>query len=217
MKVVDSYATGKRTSTEIDLFDEVKVRSPELRDQIKQQVGDYLLSAIQREVGHDTSPVSGEGDFKKLSPEYAAFKKKEVGNKEPNLELSGDMMNALDWRDTGSTKIEVGIFGDQAPKADGHNNLSGESQIPTRRFLPDVGQRFTSKIEDDVRQIIANAIADSNPFEPSDFSGVDTKAELYAVLSDVFDGLTRSEIRAAVLTNQDLLDMLKDEELLDLL
>ncbi len=216
MKVVRTNATSSRTTSEIDLFDEVEIRDPEARAKAKRDVGEYLLEAIQQAVGGQESPVSGEGKFKKLSKEYAARKMDEVGNKDPNLELYGDMLNALNFRET-SSGIELGYFGKEAPKADGHNNFSGESKIPQRRHLPDTGQGFTTDIEDNVRQIIANAVADTVSFDRSDFEDVETKRDLYEVLAKVFDGLTRYEIRTAVLGNQTLIDLLEELELLDLL
>lgn len=216
MKVVKTNATSERTTTELDLFDESQIRDPATRDKAKQMIGDYLVEAIQQAVGHDMSPVDGEGKFKKLSKEYAHKKKEEVGNTEPNLELSGDMLNALAFRET-SKGIEIGVFGEQAPKADGHNNFSGDSRIPTRRFLPDEGQEFIGEIEDNVRQIMANVVADSVNVTKEDLQDVDSKSSLYDVLSKVFDGMTRSEIRIAVLGNQDLLDLLDELDLLDML
>lgn len=216
MKVIKTNATSQRTSSELDLFDEIAIRDPAARARAKADVGEYLLEAIQQAVGHDVSPVAGEGKFAKLSKEYAAKKASEVGNKEPNLEVTGDMLSALNFRET-SNGIEIGVFGEQAPKADGHNNFSGKSKLPMRRFLPDDTEQFTTEIRDNVRLIIANAVADSVEFTKSDFAGVSTKTDLYDVLTQVFIGLSRSEILSAVLGNDPLRKLLEDADLFDLL
>lgn len=216
MKVVKTNATSARTTTELELFDEINIRDPQARAEAKRQVGEYLLEAIQQAAGHQESPVEGEGKFKKLSKDYAERKKDEVGNTLSNQELEGDMLSALAYRET-SKGIELGYFGEEAPKADGHNNFSGKSKLPTRRTIPGEGQTFISEIQSNVRQIIANAAADATEFSRSDFEDVETKKGLYDVLAQVFDGLTRSEIRTAVLGNDPLIRLLDDLDLLDLL
>ena len=44
-------------------------------------------------------------------------------------------------------KLLVGVFDKkEVPKADGHNNFSGESKLPKRRFIPDEDQSFRPSI-----------------------------------------------------------------------
>lgn len=214
-KASKTNSTSSRTSSEIDLFTEMPVPR-QIKDKVTDLVGEYLVEKIQQGVGKGISPVSGEGNFKKLSKDYAAFKEQEVGNEDPNLELTGAMLSALDYRAT-NKGIEIGIFGKEAPKADGHNDFSGDSKIPTRRFLPDEGQSFRSEIDRDIRQIIADAIAEEVQLSPSDFEGVTSKEAFFEVLSQVFDGLSRSEIRSAILGNEELLQVIEDLGLLDYL
>ena len=143
------------------------------------------------------SPVTGEA-FQALSPDYRAKKTSEGLPGVPNLEESGDMLDSLDYRIT-SDGIEFGVFGEAALRADGHNNLSGESQLPTRQFIPGEGEGFTSDIEREVARIIADATA-VDPSEAEDLlEAVSSPSELYSVLSAAFNLSSRSEIRLAVL------------------
>jgi len=77
------------------------------------------------------------------------------GYRTPNLELEGDMLDALTFETT-SSGITVGIFEDsgQADKADGHNNFSGKSKLPLRRFIPKSDEEFKGSINTGVRQIL---------------------------------------------------------------
>ena len=93
----------------------------------RKEVSDFVINSILREVGNGKSPVEGE-KFRKLTKPYA--KKEHGGRRLPILELEGDMLEALEVKTTGKpNEIEIGIFGSsQAPKADGHNQLSREAK-----------------------------------------------------------------------------------------
>lgn len=215
MKVTKTNSTGSRTTSEINLFDDVDVpRSA--REEIAQAVGEFLIEQTQVKLAQGQSPIQGHGKFRKLSKEYAALKMDEVGNAEPNLEASGEMRDELTFRTT-ANGIEIGVIGPSAPKADGHCNLSGESQLPTRRFLPDVGEAYDSEIQTQVKEIIADILGEQHKFEAVDFEAVETKSQLYAILTQGFPDWTRSEIRATVLRNSDLVRILGRMELLELL
>lgn len=103
-------------------------------------------------MGDAKSPVTGR-NFKALDKDYAK-RKADVARPIANLELSGDMLDALDYEIKGN-EIEIGIWGDEAPKADGHNNHSGDSSLPTRRFIPKQGEdNFRPSILQQVKSII---------------------------------------------------------------
>ncbi len=105
-----------------------------------------------RFVARGNSPVEGEGKFRRLNKTYATDQK--GGNRTPNLDLEGDMLDSLTHEITGDG-IKVGIFRtSEVPKADGHNNFSGESKLPTRRFIPDASQDFKSSIKTGITRII---------------------------------------------------------------
>ena len=127
----------------------------------KKKVGDYLVNSILRSVGNGKSPVEGE-KFKKLTEAYA--KKEHSGRRLPILELEGDMLEALKHKPLEGNKIEVGIRGSEAPKADGHNQISEEAISWAaekgrgeykRRFIPNDTQKFKKKIRTGVEEILA--------------------------------------------------------------
>ena len=176
-------------------------------------MGDFLVEQILDSVGEQQSPIKGHGKFRALSKSYKAFKQEEGSGTDPNLELTGSMLDALTFRTTGSG-IELGIFGKDAPKADGHNNFSGESKLPLRRFLPDEGESFKPSIQKEVDRIIADAVAEDFGVPDEELDAVASKTELYDVLKQVFTGLSRPEIRMAVFRSEEWTLALKTRGLL---
>lgn len=109
------------------------------------------------------------------------------------------MLDQLSYQIT-DEGIKIGVFGDAAPRADGHNNLSGRSELPLRRFLPAEGELFRDGIMREVERILADAAPEEiseDDFEQS-FAGVSTSSELYDRLGALFNLTSRSEIRRAV-------------------
>lgn len=186
------------------------------KTQIKRDVGDYLIEQITKSAGRARSPVAGESWQATLSPEYAKKKKAEGLPAKANMEESGDLLDSLTFEETESG-IELGWFGAEAGKADGHNNLSGDSSLPQRRTLPDVGQTFVGDIQDEIEKIVADGVTGSMEFERADFEDVGTKSELYSALDEYFPDLTRSEIKMAITRTPELANLLDDLDLLELL
>ena len=171
------------------------------------------MEQILESVAKRKSPVSGKS-FPALSKDYAKQKAEEGLPPVPNLEFEGDMLDSLTFVTT-EEGIRIGVFGDDAPKADGHNNLSGKSDLPLRRFIPDEGEGFISKIEREVDAIIADSIAENTEPDVEQLSSISSKASLYRVLSEVFTSLdTQTEIRAAVLRSPIWLEALEELDLI---
>lgn len=214
MKVTETIANDSKTATRIDL--ELDTVPASVREDVKKKVGEFLFEQVLLSVGAAKSPVDGEG-WPALSAAYKKEKEKEGGSGKADLELTGDMLNAFDYKPT-KDGIELGIYGKDAPKADGHNNFSGDSPLAAigkqRRFLPDVGQEFRASIQDEVGKIIADAVASVVKIDKQDLSHVGSSAELYEMLSEYFDGMSKSEMKDAVLTNPELADLLDSEDLL---
>ncbi len=100
----------------------------------KDEAGEYIVSEIKRSLAQGKSPVEGLKKFKILSKDYADDEK--GGNRQPNLNLDGDMIASIDFKKT-DTGIKVGIFdSNEVDKADGHNNFSGKSKLPMIRRTP---------------------------------------------------------------------------------
>lgn len=210
MKVTKTTATDSSLSSFIDLEAAVP---KDIAEELKKEVGDFLVEQILSSVGSQKSPIDGS-KFQKLSPEYKKYKISQGLSGSPDLEFSGSMLGSLDYKIT-SKGIELGIFGEDAPKADGHNNFSGDSQLPTRQFLPKEGEEFDSSIQDGVDSIINEYIVKANPVSEEQIRQVESKSDLWNLLEDLYgDELEKSEIIDAVLGNAESLDLLKEYGLL---
>ena len=151
-----------------------------------------------------------------LSKSYAEKKKEETGSTAANLDLTGSMLNALEYKikDNG---IEIGVYGkEDAGKADGHNNFSGLSKLPRRQFLPDKGQSFDDPIKELIKDHIEAYKADNMELDDSKLKQIETTNELYDYLRTEFEGLTKSEIKQLVLQSE-IATQLDDFDILDLL
>jgi hypothetical protein len=212
LKVTKTTTTGSETSSTIELFDDVKVPA-KLKTQIKEAVGEYLVEQTLLSVGNSNSPLEGYGKFPGLSDKYKKKKKSERGDTSANLNAEGDMLDSLDFKTT-REGVTIGVYGKNAPKADGHNNLSGESKLPLRRFLPDTSDAYAAKIEKGIKQIIADTIAENLTPSEEIFAEVESRKELFEALRGFFGGnLTNAEISLAVFRNAEILKILEDLEL----
>lgn len=174
-----------------------KTVAPETKNQIKNDVGEYLIEQILLSVGESKSPLSGER-FKALSKDYRAKKMAEGAPGVPNLELNGDMLSSLTYEEK-DEGIEIGVFGADAPKADGHNNFSGKSSLPERRFLPSQGEGFKPSIEKEIQAIVQDAIAEEAEIIEAEFDEASSSSTFYDVLISQLGVETRAEARATVL------------------
>lgn len=187
------------------------------RADVKQQVGEFIVESILSSVASQKSPVKGESWPSLERGPYRDKKKSEAGNTEANMELTGDMLDALTFRNT-KEGVEVGFFNKQAWKADGHNKFSGkQNHTPKRRFLPGEGQQFVNEITNEINKIIIDAQVGETKFSAEDLKQIETKDDLYDYLSDQLDMDSRTAIRLAVLRNESLVNKLDKYDLLDLL
>ena len=121
------------------------------------EIADYVKEEILSRVGSGYSPVDGYGNFPAYSKEYKKFKQEYSSASTVNLELTGAMLDALKYEiNVRDGVIELGIWGDEADKADGHNNFSGKSDLPLRRFIPKDNQKFVAEIENGIDNIISD-------------------------------------------------------------
>jgi hypothetical protein len=100
-------------------------------------VRDYVLEAVLSDTADQRSAVTGRA-FPRLNPNYAK-QKKAAGHKPiPNLEFDGDMLSSLQVIPAAAGRLKLTVSPDQADKADGHNNHSGESRLiwGDREFQP---------------------------------------------------------------------------------
>ena len=155
--------TKKETSYTLSLDIPSEIRGTD-RDELLADISEFLVTEmiIQIEAGH--SPVKGVGDFKPLSTKYANDQK--GGNRLANLDLNGDMLNALTSEIVGRNKIKVGIFDEsQAIKSYGHNTgFKGhkilEKKGVKRQFIPNPDQKLAKDITKTIEEMIAEKLAE---------------------------------------------------------
>lgn len=217
IKVIEAVGSDDATYSEISLFGDKKLNSS-AKQQVQQDVGDYLVEQTLLAVSKARSPVEGAEYRPTLSPKYKKIKVADGLSDKPDMENSGSMLNALTWRPT-EDGIQLGVFDpDQAAKADGHNQFSGRATpLPVRQWLPNSGEEYSKKIMIEAEKMVSEAIVETTDVKPDDFNNVETKSQLYSVLKDLFEELTSSEIRTAVLAIPELTTMLEELDLLDLL
>lgn len=127
-------------------------------------VGNWLLETSLSEIGAGRSPVAGGPWKKSLTPEYREKKKDESSVTVANLELTGEMLDALGVDHSGS-QLFYGVEGDRAlvGKAEGNNigtygrEGSGDDS-KARRFVPLEGETFTPKIIAGMREILEDFV-----------------------------------------------------------
>ena len=200
MKVLETTASKNKTASKIDLSDALEGLNKSQQREVLDQVGELLVTQVLEYVADSKSPVDGSA-FVALSKDYAEKKKEETGSSAPNLDLTGDMLSSLDYKIIGNS-IELGVYGADAGKADGHNNFSGESKLPTRQFLPNKGELFDESIMDIINEAIDLYKADNLELDESILKTVETKADLYEYLSNEFDWLSKPKIKELVLTTE---------------
>ncbi len=212
MKVTGSQGSSSQTTSSIDL--ELGDLPAATQRIIKEEIGELIVLEALMAMGEAKSIVQGES-FPRLSKNYKSKKVAEGGSSAPDLEVSGGLKDALTFKAT-DDGIDVGFFGAKADHADGHLKFSGrENATPQRRFLPGEGQTLKSNILQKVEDIIAHH--SGSAFEKSDFSGVESSSDLYDILGETFSGMSKSQIRLAVASNPELIDLLIDQGLLGLL
>lgn len=215
MRIVDKTLDDGETSVDIDLFEGRSLKK-KVKSRIREEVGSFLVEQTLASMAEKKSPVQGAPNFKVLSKNYKKRKLDEVGSGDANLEFDGLMKDETDFKAT-DTGIKIGVFGERAGAADGHNNLSGKSNLPLRQFIPDVDQSYKKNIKIEVERIIADIIAEETSFRRSDFEDITTRAELYGKLIEVFGEMPKAELYLSVFRNEELTDLLKGLDLLGLL
>lgn len=204
-EVVGTTVSESEISSEIDLdLDRVPAK---IRGRVRRDVGEYLVEQTLMTLGEAKSPVRGAPYKKSLSKEYRKEKTEAGRAGVADLEFEGDLKDSFGFRSTESG-IKLGHWGKEAPKADGHNNFSGKSTLPTRQYLPKEGDKYKGDIQAEIDRIVADAIVDVKPIAESKLKTVETKTAFWELLTATYQGLTRVEIRDAVSRNEGFVNTL---------
>jgi len=147
---------------ELDLTKKLnKIKDKNLRDEAANEVGQFLVDYILDKVGESSSPVE-KGIYESiLTKDYKKVKSEISGNTSANMELFGDMLDALEYT-VNDGKVEVGIFDqDQAVKAYGHNtgfkghpNAKMRGNKYKRQFIPSKSKNFNKEAREGISRII---------------------------------------------------------------
>ena len=216
MKTVKTEVTRSKTTSTLDLSEELQGLTKRQREEALTEVGELLVEQTLSRVASERSPLEGYGKFQALSKEYGKKKLEETGSKAANLDLSGEMLSSLEFDLVGKDRIEIGIYGSDAPKADGHNNLSGDSSLPLRRFLPGEEDEYDKSIQAMVRETIAQYKGDNLTINAEVLDDISTSGELYSELEAIFGEMSRAELKRLVLGSE-LRSLLDEYDLLSLL
>jgi len=128
------------------------------RKRVMKEVKDFVIEEVLNRVGGGDSPVKGERAFAKLNKTYA--KKQKGGNRTPNLELKGDMLDSLTVKEKGD-KLTLSVSKKENDKAEGHNQLGRKSSpLPKRRFIPAQKQGFNKEITSEIASIVNDEVSD---------------------------------------------------------
>jgi hypothetical protein len=141
---------------EFDPFDYAKVTKPKGKklSAILDEVADLVKESVLLDIGNSRSPVNGRS-FKSLSPDYRKEKEAKGGSGKADLELSGSMLDALTVKKTSNGKLQILVDDpSQQGKVDGHNNFTGQSKLPERKFIPDESEDFRPAIRKKIKTLI---------------------------------------------------------------
>lgn len=146
--------TIKRVAFEFDPIAETGIRVPaSRRSEALRDVADFVHESVLSNCGAGRTSVAAGAWKRGLSKEYKKRKAEESSVGFANMELHGDMLDALEVA-IKRGRLTLQIEGDQAPKADGHNNHSGDSALPLRQFIPRKDETLTREIWRGVRDIL---------------------------------------------------------------
>lgn len=207
IKVSGTKVSGSEISSEIT-FEFPEGLSREQKRAIKDQAGEIIVDHILGRVSQAKSPISG-GRWPALSSGYKKFKQAEGAGSKANMEFSGDMLDRLGFKRT-ENGVKIQITGKEARKADGHNNFSGRSNLPQRKFLPEEGDSFGSTVKREIDSLIADQVAKSRNIRKSDIPGITTKSALNAFIRKEFIGVSLSQAKNAILFDDVLRDIFGD-------
>lgn len=169
---------------------------------IKEEAGEFLVDHILLRVGNARNPFTG-APYQGLTKEYRSDKAEDGAGTKANLESSGDMLDALGYSRT-DNGVKLFVSGEEALRADGHNNFSGKSQIPTRKFLPEEGDSFPRSVTKEVEAMISERQVASVNIKRSELTSIASKVALNAFIATKFPEVTVAQAKTSILVSKDL-------------
>lgn len=152
---------SRKVKFDFDPFEIAGVDKPrgEIKEQILESVADFVAEEVRASMESGVSPVSGEGKYKALSKLYKKKKIAEGLSGSPDLFFTGDLQSSIEV-EFFKNKLRLTVPQSEQGKADGHNNFSGKSELPTRAFIPNASedQTFKRHILSGIRDIVLEAL-----------------------------------------------------------
>ena len=154
---------ARKVAFEFDPFEMAGIDKSSLDSRLVNEalsdIQDFVLESVLSDTAAQRSAVTGR-PFAKLSPDYAKVKKGKGGKPVPNLELDGDLLSSLKVVKKSKGRLVLTVDDDQGDKADGHNNHSGDSPLPERKFIPsdDNGESFRPAIRNGIKDLVMMAV-----------------------------------------------------------
>ena len=161
------------------------------REDAANDAGEAALEKISEYMEKRRSPVKGKNkNFDELSTKYAKIKQKRVGNKKPNLRLTGELLESLDVEaDDNSFTLRVTGSDNNIQKSYNHN--VGDT-VPKRQFLPNDANN--EQLKGDVVKAIKDAIKKykkPTKTKPAQEAPADVVADTFANLYTQFKATER--------------------------
>lgn len=164
------------------------------REEATYQAGEAALQKIHEYMDAKKSPVKGiRKNFDSLSDKYAEFKRSKVGNENPNLRLSGKLIESMDV-DSDENSFTISIDdSDEIAKAYNHNE--GDT-LPMRKFMPHddrtKNNTFKKEIVDTIKKVIKRYKKPKRG-RPEAVAPVEVASENYQKLFATFQATKREQ------------------------
>ena len=199
--------TKNQVSYKLNLKDLLEDVPKDDREDAAYEAGEVALEKIHDYMDRELSPVKGQGSFKGLSKEYKEFKKTKVGNTDPNLRLTGRLIESMDV-DADDKSFTISVEGKQnIGKAHNHNtDASKRSPLPKRQFLPNDrnGESLKRDVVKAIKETINKYKQPTKQEEPRDLVPQVDAAKEYLKLFTAFRATKRE---TAIAKNIDLFDI----------
>lgn len=141
-----------------DEFDKNGIKDTDKKDTLLKAAGSLILSEVVQYLDKGVTPVS-KGSYKKsISPEYKKVKTKKGGKPLADMQLTDNMLNSIEFRNSGN-KLTIGIVGTdkdtKTSKLKAYNHNVGDT-LPKRQWLPDDSkdEKFKRSIIKKVKDLI---------------------------------------------------------------
>lgn len=121
------------------------------------EIGETIVTEAKENISQGLSPVRGYGRFEK----YKNPKKYpgELKNQRPvNLELTGEMMDAYDYREGKKDVVNVGVYGSSFAREKARYHQEGTDKMAQRKLIPGDGEEWSVSIMRKLREVYSTRL-----------------------------------------------------------